>query len=305
VRLDGDGVGSELGLAYILRALGKRPAVVNPGRIPHLFAFLPGAASAGEGPGAIPDDCDLVVSLDTPGLARLGAVGERLPPGVRRVNVDHHASNEHYADVNWVDPSRSSVGEMLYVLAEEACWTVGPEAATALYVAVLTDTDRFTLPNATPESLRAAAALIEAGAAHLEAAERLYRRMPLGLAHLKGQTLAAVRPALDGRVAVARMTEEMFQRTGTDPLDTQTFSEIPRNIEGAVVGVLFREMPGGRVKVSLRGRAGTNVEQVARAFGGGGHREAAGCIVEGALDEVERRVIEQLAKTLAGKEADG
>ena len=287
-----------MGLLHILRAMGKRPQVVNDGRIPTVFHFLPGADGAGTRAEDMRADCDLVIVVDTASRERLGSVGERLPADVPTLGVDHHADNERFLRINWVDPGASAVGEMVLRLAEESGWPVPPEAATCLYAALITDTDRFTLPNTTPAALRAGARLIELGAAHREVCERVYRCVPLHIAHLKGLTLQSIRLVLGGAVAVGRVGREMLRRTGADALDTQEFSELPRSIEGVLVGVLLREMEDGRVKVSLRGRPGYDVRQVARHLDGGGHPEAAGCIVSGDLEAAEARVLAALAEAL-------
>ena len=307
VRLDGDAVGSELGLLHILRALGKSPCVVNEDVVPHTFRFLPSCDEIACGADEVGPGHDLVVVVDAPHFGRLGALPRKFPPGVTRLNIDHHASNERYLDINWVDARYSSAGEMLLELAETANWPIPPSAATCLYVALITDTNRFTLPHTTSESLNAAARLVQRGARHVEVAEKLYYGESFGLMKLKGLTLATLRLALDGRVATARVTLDMFCATGTNALDTHEFAELPRMVGGAVIGVLLREMSGGKVKVSLRCRKGYEVESVARKFGGGGHPEAAGCVVDGTLDEVEGKVLAELARTLkaTGTHADG
>jgi phosphoesterase RecJ-like protein len=291
-----------VGLFHILRGMGKSPRVVNEGPVPHAYAFLSSNLPIGISADDMGKGYDLVAVVDCPNFERLGSLPKKWLPGVQRLNIDHHASNELYLDVNWVDAQCSSVGEMLLDLAEEEGWPVSPEAATALYVAIITDTDRFTLPHVTGRSFDAAARLIGLGASHGMVAEKLYYGEPLGIARLKGLCLGTLRLAVGGKVGVARLTRQMFQQTGTNAVDTHEFAALPRSLEGVTVGVLLREMDEGQIKVSLRSRLSFNVEAVAGRFGGGGHPQAAGCVIAGTMDEVEEKVLCELARTLEEKQ---
>jgi len=201
--------------------------------------------------------------------------------------------------VNWVDPSCSSVGEMVHRLATSAGWAIPAEAATCLYVAILTDTGRFAFSNTTAASLRAAADLVDLGAEHVLAAERIYQENSPALIALRAEALGTLKLYADGRIAVMRVTLDMLARTGVDPIDTHDLADEPRSVRGAQVGVLLREMgPPAEVKISLRAHSGVNIEPVARKLGGGGHRQAAGCEVPGGMDEVEKTVLAELTRLL-------
>jgi phosphoesterase RecJ-like protein len=281
--------------------MGKNPHVVNPDRLPRVFSFLPSSRETGVGAKDLRETYDMIVSLDAPTLDRLGDLPTAWPANAVRANIDHHAANEKFMSLNWVDASYSSTGEMILDLADSAGWRVPPAAATALYVAVITDTNRFTLPNTTRETFVAAARLVQLGAAHVEAAERLYYGDPLGLIRLRGMCLESLHLALDGKVAVANLTREMFAGTATDSMDTQEFAEIPRSVHGITVAVLLREMEGGQTKVSLRGRQDFDVERIARRFGGGGHPQAAGIVMDGTLREVEDKLVAAISAVLKEK----
>ena len=299
IRLDGDALGSELGLAHILRARGQEPHVVNDSAIPEAYRFLPGASEAGTSAADLRADYDLVIALDLPSWSRAKAIRDRLPATLPVVAMDHHPPIERLGDADWVDPSCSAVGEMVYRLASSAGWTIPPEAATCLYVAILTDTGRFAFSNTTAASLRAAADLVELGAEHVLAAEKIYQENSRAFVTLRGEVLRTLTLYAEGRIAVMRVTLEMLARTGVDPIDTHDLADEPRSVRGAQVGVLLREMgPPAEVKVSLRAHGGVNIEPVARKLGGGGHRQAAGCEVPGGMDEVEKIVVAALTQQL-------
>jgi phosphoesterase RecJ-like protein len=299
IRLDGDALGSELGLAHILRARGQDPHIVNDSAIPEAYRFLPGVNEAGTSAADLRGDYDLVIALDLPSWSRAKAIRERLPANLPAVAMDHHPPVERLSDTAWVDPSCSSVGEMVYRLASSAGWAIPADAATCLYVAILTDTGRFAFSNTTAASLRAAADLVDHGAQHVLAAEKIYQENSPAFIALRGEALRSLRLYADGRIAVMRLTLDMLARTGVDPIDTHDLADEPRSVRGAQIGVLLREMgPPPEVKVSLRAHAGVNVEPVARKLGGGGHRQAAGCEVPGGMDEVERTIVAELTQLL-------
>jgi phosphoesterase RecJ-like protein len=152
--------------------------------------------------------------------------------------------------------------------------------------------------------MRAAADLVDLGAQHVLAAEKIYQENSRALVALRAEALRTLTLYADGRIAVMRLTLDMFARTGVDPIDTQDFADEPRSVRGVRVGVLLREMgPPAQIKISLRAHAGVNIEPVARKLGGGGHRQAAGCEVPGNMAEVEKTVVAELMQ-LPGIAAD-
>ena len=297
IRLDGDALGSELALWHLLRARGLDPRVVNDSLIPLIYRWMPGVESVGTSARDLRGAYDAVIMVDNPSWSRAKAIRDALPRDIATISIDHHIPVEQTAEFAWVDTGRSSVGEMIYALARAGEWTIPPEAATCMYVALLTDTGRFTFPNTTAETLHVAGDLVQLGAEHVRAAEKVYQETTFGLFKLRGETMDSLKLFSGGRIAVMTITHDMLQRNGVDPIDTQEMADYPRSVSGVQIGVLLREMKAeGQVKVSLRARKGTNIEPAARALGGGGHKEAAGAEVNGGTAEVEARVL-QLVQT--------
>ena len=292
-------MGAELGLSHLLTDRGATPHVVNDGRVPQIYRFLPGADRIGESVEALRRDYDLVAVLDAPTASRMGKVGEALPTDAPVVVVDHHPPTKPFGDAMWTDTRASSVGEMIYSLALAGNWSVSPAAATCLYTAIMTDTGRFTYSNATPTTFRIAAELIELGADHVLVADNVYQQTSPGLMALRGQAMATLALHANGRIAVMRVTRGMFQRAGVDPVDAQEMADLPRSVACVQVGVLLTELPeDNAVKISLRSRGGLNIEPIARAFGGGGHPAAAGCRIHGTLEEAEAILTGRLKELL-------
>ena len=299
VRLDGDALGAELGLTHILKARGVAPHIVNDGEIPQIYRFIPGADHIGTSPQALRGDYDLAILLDGPTWERTGGICDELPSRLTRIIIDHHLPVGSPNELAWADTTFSSVGEMLFRLAREAGWAIPPEAATCLYVAIVTDTGRFTFSNTTPGTLCAAAELMELGADHGLITKSLYQSETESIMKLRAEIMQRTMRHAGGRIAVSSITCDMLRNHGVDPIDTQEMADIPRCIEGVSVGVLLREMTGdNQIKISLRSQDNINIEPVARKLGGGGHKEAAGCKVPGDLATVERMILTELTDHL-------
>jgi len=300
IRLDGDAIGSELGLAHILKARGAEPQIVNDGPVPEVYRFLPGVEEVGIGPNAVGNGYDLAVCLDMALRNRSARVIQRLPQDLPVVSIDHHPFIEQAGEPEWRDHTMSSTGEMIHRLAASARWQVSPDAATCLYTAILTDTGRFCFPNTTPSALRAAASLMQSGADTVSIAENVYEHEPTNIMALRAETMQRLSLHAEGRIAIMTMTRKMLDRHKVKPANLHAFSDIPRTIAGVDVGVLLREMDT-KIKVSLRSHHGVDVTPIARQFGGGGHAQASGCEIPGTLEAAQEAVLKAIQKHLTEK----
>ena len=301
VNPDGDAIGSELGLARLLRTLGKGAVIWNRDETPNIYKALPGADrihTGAEPPTGWPDKFDGVVVLECPGLDRTGLeehVVER-----QLVNVDHHLGNQHYGAVNWVDPTAPAVGEMIFRLAQGLRVDLDADTANALYLTLVTDTGGFRFANATPEAFEAAAALVRVGARPDEVSRWLHESRPLASLRLLAELLGSVALHADGRIATAHLLPDMYERAGASQADAEGLIDYPRSIAGVDAVALARELPEGGTKVSLRSRGDIDVERVARQHGGGGHKNAAGYTVEeGDAGTVLAAAVQELEKSIA------
>jgi phosphoesterase RecJ-like protein len=189
--------------------------------------------------------------------------------------------------VNWVDPTAAATGEMVYALLAALPTAITPDIATNLFTAVHTDTGSFRYSNVTPTTLRIAATLVAAGADPAAVSNALYERRPPDALHHLGRALSMVQVSEDGRVAWLALP------AGTVPesfIESEELVNYPRSLASARVACFLRQI-GGTVKVSLRGKGDVDVQAVAARFGGGGHRNAAGCTIEGSLSDVTRDVL--------------
>ncbi|HEX5716952.1 MAG TPA: bifunctional oligoribonuclease/PAP phosphatase NrnA [Thermoanaerobaculia bacterium] len=296
---DGDAIGSELGLARLLRSMGKGAVVWNRDPIPTIYRPLPGSDrihTGEEPPAGFPDRFDGIVVLECPSPDRTGLEEHLSARPV--INIDHHLGNQLYGSVNWVDSAAPAVGEMIYRLSQGLKLTLDPETASCLYLTLVTDTGGFRFSNATPAAFEAAAALVRDGAHPEQVSQWLYESQPLAVVRLIGEMLQTLQIHEAGRVATARLTPEMFARVGASPGDSEGLIDFPRSIAGVEAVALIRQREDGTHKVSLRSRGEVDVEKIARHHGGGGHRNAAGFVLEGDGEAARQKVAEALAAAL-------
>lgn len=277
VNPDGDAIGSALGLARILRQLGKRATVWMRDPMPGLYRPLPGSDDVHVGmtpPAGFPEAFDTAVVLECPSLDRTGL--QELLPALPMLNIDHHLGNAAYGEIVWIDTTAPAVGEMVLRLANGLQHEIDQETANALYLTLVTDTGGFRFSNANATAFEAAAELVRRGAAPEVVSHWLFESQPLANLVLLGQMLQTLELHHDRQVATAWLTQDMFAQANAEPGDAEGLIDYPRSIAGVSAVALFKQIEGGGHKVSLRSRGTIDVEQVARRFGGGGHRNAAG-----------------------------
>lgn len=291
---DGDAIGSEVALARILRSIGRSATIWNVDPAPTAYAGVIGNTVIHVGltpPRGFPDAFDRVVPLECPQLDRTGleqALGQ-LPI----LNMDHHLGNRLYGAANWVDTEAPAVAEMVLRLAHALDAPVDAATANALYLGLSTDTGSFRFSNATPRAFDAAAELVRLGARPERIAGWVYESQPPGALRLLGEVLGTLELHDEERIASVRLELDMFDRAGAAATDSEGLIDYPRSIRGVEAAVLFRERPEGDIKVSLRSRGRVDVGAIASRRGGGGHRNAAGCLIDAGAHE--SAVIAELA----------
>ena len=296
VNADGDGLGSEAGLAHLLKARGVEVVVTNPTPTPPRFMFLfedlPGVEKTGE---AVKElrRADRIVVLDIGDLGRLGMLGEHVRArGVPVGCIDHHVGMGALPDgPRYVDSQAAATGELVFELAVANGWPLDEAAARGLYVAILTDTGGFRFSNTRPRTLRIAAELLETGVDPEEIYLEVYARAPEGRPRLFAEALQTLVVEPEHGLAWVTVPPGAIERLGVSSDDLDGVVEFPRSIEGVRMALLFREVSQGRVKVSLRSIGPVDVAAFAKRFGGGGHTKAAGLALTGSLAQVQTTVL--------------
>ncbi len=276
-RPDGDTLGSAAALCRGLRSVGKRAAILfNPEATEKYAPFLVGLTVD-----AVPAGATIfAVDMAAEGLLALNA-GE-LAGGIA-LCIDHHGSNTDYAALTWVEPGYAACGECVLELLETLGAAVTPEIASALYLALSTDTGCFRYSNTTPDTLRRAAQLQEAGAATYEINRQFFAIKSLARMRLETLLGEKLEVMADGKIAMVALTPEMLMSTGACDDDIEDLANFPRQIEGVLVAVYIRVLPSGEGKISVRTERGYNASAICSHLGGGGHVAAAGATVSGGL----------------------
>jgi phosphoesterase RecJ-like protein len=300
---DGDSIGSQLALAHLVQARGKPCRIVNQGELPRKYAFLDPekqieSLEALEDASRRESDADLVFVLDCTSQGRMGEVVGMIPQQAEVVNLDHHGDNENFGTLNHVDSDASAVGEMIYLLFKTAGASLTLQVCTWLFAAVLTDTGRFKFSNTTPACLRACAELIQGGADPRQITNRIYFNHSLAFLKLLGAVLSNPEITPDGRVCIMTVKRETLVNLGVDPKEMEGLVNYSLFLQGVEIGMLFTEKTEGRTKVNLRSQNQFDVARVARAFGGGGHRNASGCTLSSSLEQAKQTVLEHIQTIL-------
>ena len=298
VNPEGDAIGSAVALALALRGLGKKAEVINRDPLPRQLAFLCYEGIVFQR-AAVTEPVDVMVVVDCGDLKRTGFFENERPPIDVLVNIDHHITNPKFGDVNWVVPEATATGEMIYDLLKRMEVPMTPPIATALYTALLSDTGAFRYANTNGKSLRIGAELIEKGADPALIARGLFEIIRPEKMKLLGEVLARMELSHDKKVAWVEVTQAQLEKTNTIEADTEDFIDYPRLIKGVEAAVFFREVNPKQYKISLRSEGKVDVSALAKRWGGGGHRNAAGCTITGTGEEIKKQVLSSLLEAVS------
>lgn len=277
---DGDALGSALALGLALERQGKEVTFFNRDPVPFNLTFLPHADRFVQ---TLPQHAsfDTVVIVDCNAAKRVGGDFEKVLKGACVICFDHHQLEKTDGDIAVLDPNAAATGVLIARFLEAMKVPLDRTLATCLFCALTVDTGSFRYSNATVDVFLLGAALVKAGADPYEISKALEENYPAKRYRLLAKSLATLQVDEHLGIASIDVTQQMFKETGTGPDLTEEFSSFPRSIRGVEVALFFRELPDGRLKVSMRSKGEVDVAKIAAAFGGGGHVHAAGCTFEG------------------------
>lgn len=293
-RPDGDTLGSALALSHVLRKLGKDVVVVCEDGIPDNYQFIPESETVVTSTDR--RDFDIGMLVDSEGTKRIGSAAEAVLSAKTTACVDHHVPDGAFGEVRVVDVEAAATAEIVAELFDANDIEICRTAATQLLTGLIADTGAFRFANTSPRTFHIAARLTDMGANPSVIAREVYDSRPLRAARLLGRALCSLDLEMDGRIVWAQITHDDMQELNTTDADTESIVNQVTAVKGPVVAILFREIEPDEVRVSLRSRDGIDVNEVARVFGGGGHRAAAGCTVHAPLEEARRIVIAEVRK---------
>src|SRR5512143_1728913 len=292
-RPDGDGIGSALACAQILRQLGKEAEVVMHDGVPRIYQNLPFADRVMHAETVPANDAVIILECDS--------IRRTLLNGLENcflISIDHHVTGRNFAQVNWIDPSVMATAELIYRMARLAGVTVDADIATCLYTALMTDTGSFMFEGTNEHTFAIARELVLAGADPAHCARHIYFGHSTAKIRLLGAALTNLHR--EGPLAWIWVTQEQMERYGAREEDCEGLVNYALSMGDVQVAVFFRELPDRRWRVSLRSKGEVDVSVVAEHFGGGGRKCASGCSLEGPLATAVARVVERVR---AGKAA--
>ncbi len=287
-RPDGDAIGSALACCQILRAMGKQADVMLHDAVPRIYRALPFADQVLQADRVSGNyEAAIILECDSVHRTRLEGLENRF-----LISIDHHLSGRPFAHVNWIDPHAVATGEMVFRLAREAGTPFSPEMATCLYTALMTDTGSFMFQGTNEHTFALARELVLAGADPSHCARNIYFAHSVAKMRLLGEALRNLNT--EPHIGWTWVTQEQMDRCGAKEEDCEGLVNYVLSIGEVEVAALFRELPDGRFRVSLRSKGKLDVARVAEGFGGGGHECASGCSVDGPLTHALEQVLKNL-----------
>ena len=293
-RPDGDSIGSQLAMAYALRDMGKQALAVNADPAPPPIMAFPGVRDIVVAP-AVEGDFDAAIIMECGDLKRTGVTGlERF----FLINIDHHPGNSGYGDLNWFDASAAACAEMVYDLVQALGVPISKEIATHVYLAILTDTGSFHYSGISPRTFEICRECLEAGVDPVLVARNVYDSNNMGRLKLFGAVLGAMQIDQTGRIAIVYVDHEMARSAGGSYEDTEGLVNLPLTVKEIEAVVFFKQEKGDEYRVSLRSKGHIDIGSIAKEYGGGGHKNAAGLTVSGPIEELQKALVEKIERAI-------
>ena len=293
-RPDGDSLGSQLAMIYALQAMGKEALAINADPAPPPLMAFPGVrdiriASSVEG------EFDAAIIMECGDLQRTGV------SGLQRffaINIDHHPGNSGYGQINWFDATAAACAEMVYELVRALGVPLTGEIATHVYLAILTDTGSFHYSGISPRTFEICRECLEAGVDPVLVARKVYDSNNMGRLKLFGAVLGAMQIDTTGRIAIVYVDHEMARTAGGTYEDTEGLVNLPLTVKEIEAVIFFKQERGDEYRISLRSKGNIDIGSIAKEFGGGGHRNAAGLTVTGPIEQLQKTLIEKIERAI-------
>ena len=307
INLDGDAIGSELALYSILKKLKKKPIILNQGKLPKVYDFLPGVNKVQY----LEDDyidtksIDVGIALDCSNVKRMGKTYEIFKNIKTIINIDHHASNESFGDLNYVDSSVSSVGEIIYELIRFInVDLLDEDISTCLFTSILTDTGSFRYSNVSSRTFKIASDLTSFEIKPHLIAAKIYNRNTYPGLKLLGEALSTLEANNSNYVSWVTITRKMLNNTKANDEEIEGIIDVAATLDNNEISILFRETKDNKIKISFRSKGNFDVNKFAGKFNGGGHPNAAGCLCSGKMYKIKDKILSQLFKEIKSCEEE-
>ncbi|MBN1271729.1 MAG: bifunctional oligoribonuclease/PAP phosphatase NrnA [Candidatus Aminicenantes bacterium] len=294
LRPDGDSICSSLALALMAKSLGIEAEIINKDNTPFPFINMPDVKRIKIGQ-ISPQGFDMVILLECANVSRSG---QKNLDAYFKINIDHHHSNDYYADINWVDPHRSAVAELIFILGETLGIRFTPQMADHLYCAIVSDTGSFQFSNTNAKAFEICHKLILLGASPIKTSEFLFNNNSPEKIKLLGLVLSTLVINKKGNIASITMFKKFLESLNLKEIDTEDITTLARSISGIEIVLFFKEMQKDTFRVSLRSKGNACSACIAERFGGGGHMNAAGFTAKGKYEILKKEIPAKIEKLL-------
>lgn len=291
---DGDAIGSSLAMLLALKTLGKKSDVIIK-EYPRTFEFLPGANEVKKETEI--QNYDLAISLDCADLKRLSGK-EYFEEAKKGIVIDHHGSNTMYGDINFVNPVSPACCEILAGMFEYFDINIDTNIGTAILTGIITDTGGFKYSSVTPETFEFTAELLRKGVNVSEIYKRVLETKTKSNFELMKRTMNRLELLEDGKVAFTYMKLQDEEEVNAEIGDHEGIVENGRSIEGVQISVFIRQKDENSYKISMRSNGNINVSDICYIFGGGGHPNAAGALIQGNVEQVKEKIMKEIRKVI-------
>ncbi len=298
VRPDGDSIGTQLAIGIMLNEMGKKVTILNDDPVPKCYSFLPHSDWIKS---SLNNDSqfDAVIILDCSEWERIGRIAPLAQKISAIINIDHHVDSAGLGQYNYIDSSAAAVAEQVYRLIKHMKRNITNEMALCLYTGIMTDTGSFKHGNTTVNSHHIVSELLKIGVKPNFVHHMLYERNNFSSIVLQGMLLSNLQLSNDKCVAWTSITKEILKKVGYNiEFEPESVLGMIRSIEGVDVVLLFRDLGEDKIKVNFRSKNGVDVWQIARKFDGGGHKQAAGCVINATLEDAQQMVLQEIMSVM-------
>jgi bifunctional oligoribonuclease and PAP phosphatase NrnA len=281
---DGDALGSSLALYILLKNMGTNCRILCADAIPRKYMFLPHVMDI-----ALPEKdtaFECAVSVDCADVHLMGEAAEKFQAAGLQCCIDHHASNPHYAQEEILDIHASSSGELMYYLMKECSVEITNEMAVCLFTAISADTGNFSYSNTTQKTFLAASDLSTYDINIVDITSRIHKLRSVTFVKMLARVLKSLMLFVDGKLAIMYLSKKEIDELQDGITEYEGMIDFAREIEGVEAAAFLRETGDNNFKISLRSKPMLDVRYLAEKYSGGGHANAAGCQINGSLDEV-------------------
>ncbi|MDZ4723030.1 MAG: bifunctional oligoribonuclease/PAP phosphatase NrnA [candidate division Zixibacteria bacterium] len=300
---DGDALGTQLACGHYLTEIGKTVVMTHDSNIPVKYHFLPEIEKIVRADTLDKTQrFDVALVLECPVIDRAGNSAHYLAQSDTIINIDHHRDNNHYGHINWLDVSASSVGQMMFEYFAQTGYRIPQSVAEHLYTAVLTDSGRFRYGTTSARTFEVAAELVRCGANPRHICDQIYYNTPQSWTKLLAVVLQSLEFHAQGKACFLSLTKEMLKKNGAQESESDGLVDYTLYSQGVEAGALFKEVDKSHTKVSLRTKDHVNASIIAAIYGGGGHFNAAGCLLPKSIEEAKLEILTHLQEQFSPHE---